>query len=667
MKTTLRLKTFLTVGGVVLGALALTVAVFLRFLREEKLSAVFEGNVASARVVRDRLDADLAVWNATLAPRGGAGLRESFAAVPELLALQVSRTGAPAASASDPTRIAAAGIERRELDAAVDAATKQAVGGSLPHARSWATASGAPLLVVVGRAGGAAYAAALDLESLSDGAAARGLSVEVLPARADAAAVSPVARTVRTYLRSGVSEGAFRSREGGDDQLASFVAGRGGGYAVVARRPYSAVTAAQRRFLGQAALLAALVAAVSLGASGYFARRLSKPIERLSAAAERVAEGDLTAGVEIEGDDELGALAGRFNRMTERLRYFDGLNIEKIANQNREIQAIVTSTADGIVVLDTAGRAAVANPAARRLLGLADGRPLDEMPEKLSRLLAAHEKSSVISWTPDGEKAPLWLSVLRADYIDAAGRALGQVVAVRDVTAEKQLEKTRDEYYSLLTHDLRSPLASVKSAIDYMKEFAPQAPAAGDLDLVAMVDRSVDDMLRMINQVLDLGKAEAGKLTLNPRPVPARALFERAVETLKALAAEKGVLVEIDAPPGLRVLADTDYAFRAVMNLVSNAIKFTDKGGRVLLTAVPDAPGFVRCSVRDSGLGIPPEDLPRLFNKYEQARNTRNIGTGLGLSLAKAVVEAHGGTIRVDSELGRGSVFSFTLRSADKA
>jgi signal transduction histidine kinase len=670
VKLSLRHKTFLLLGGFMLAALGATVAVFLRLLREEKLSAVFEGNVASSRALRDRLDADLSVWDAYLdsSRRGDAdGLRAAFAAVPEMLELRVARAGRPDASALDARRLEAAGADRKQLNAAIDEALRDASASALPRATGARGTGGRRQLIVVGRLSGGRFepglfAAALDLDALSGPTEARGIAVDVVSAAASAPpAGRGAAAQVQGYLHSGVSEGAFRSLDDGEEQLVSFSSGRGGGFAVVTRRPYSAVRAAERRFLSQVALLGLAIAALALGASFYSARRLSKPIENLSRAADRVADGRFDARVEPSGHDELANLIERFNNMTERLRYFDGLNVEKIANQNREIEAIVSSAADGIVVLDPDGRPLVANPAARRALDLGPEAPLDAMPPALSRMLAAQGGDGEFKWTAGAAGETIWLSVRRADYIDGTGRTLGQVVALRDVTAEKTLEKTRDEYYSLLTHDLRSPLASVKSSIDYMKEEGFDGLPPDTRQLLGIVDRSVDDMLRLINSLLDVGKAEAGKLTVNPRPIRVRDVFERAAESLRALAADKKLDVVIEAAPDLKVSADGDYAFRAVMNLFSNAIKFSNKGGRVVLSAAPEAGGMVRCAVRDSGLGIPPDDLQKLFNKYVQAKNTRNIGTGLGLSLAKAVVEAHGGTIRVESELGKGSVFIFTL------
>jgi signal transduction histidine kinase len=660
----LRRKTFLLVGGFMLAVLGATVAVFLRLLREEKLSAVFEGNVAAARALRDRLDADLSIWDAhLLSGRPDADvLRASFSAVPELLEMKISRPGRRPSSAADLGRLAASGGEREPLDAAVAAALAGAAGAPLPRA-SLSAAGGRRRLILVARAPGGGedlFAAALDLDALGGPAVARGISVDVVPV--PALARGGAAGEAAGYVLSGVAEGAFRFRDGSGENLASFAAGRGRGYAVLTARPYAAVRTAERRFLLRTAGLALLIAALALAAGFYVARRVSKPIESLSRAADRVAEGRFDARVDLVGEDELSNLAARFNRMTERLRYFDGLNVEKIANQNQEIEAIVTSVADGIVVLDPDGKPLVANPAARRALGLAPDAPIESTPEALSRLLAAHGGSAEFKWTPAPGAETSWLAVRRADYVDRTGRALGQVVAVRDVTAEKKLERTRDEYYSLLTHDLRSPLASVKSTVDYMKEEAGFAVLPEETRrFLGLIDRSVEDMLRLITQVLDLGKAEAGKLVVKPRPVPVREVFERVVESLGALAADKSLDVSVDAAPSLTVLVDADYAFRAVMNLVSNAIKFSDKGGNVALSAAPGEDGFVLCSVRDRGLGIPPEDLGRLFDKYAQARNTRSVGTGLGLSLAKAVVEAHGGRIRVESELGKGSTFSFTL------
>ncbi|HEX8127603.1 MAG TPA: ATP-binding protein [Pyrinomonadaceae bacterium] len=230
----------------------------------------------------------------------------------------------------------------------------------------------------------------------------------------------------------------------------------------------------------------------------------------------------------------------------------------------------------------------------------------------------------------------------------------------------RELAEMREEFLALTTHDLRSPLTVISGVISFFTSGRLGELSPEQKNMVQMMERNTQNLIELVNDLLDAAKLESGSLQLELSDVDLRAHVHEVCEPFVQIAREKGLALTLeDAPaPVPTVRADRAKIRRVVVNLISNALKFTPKGGRVSVRVEPAGDGEVCISVSDTGVGIAPDDLPILFDKYEQARHraTRGEkGTGLGLYITRQLVELHGGRIRVESEVGRGSTFSFTL------
>nr|MBA3806656.1 hypothetical protein [Acidobacteriota bacterium] len=232
----------------------------------------------------------------------------------------------------------------------------------------------------------------------------------------------------------------------------------------------------------------------------------------------------------------------------------------------------------------------------------------------------------------------------------------------------RELADMKEEFLALTTHDLRSPLTVISGVISFFTSGRLGKLSPEQQNMVAMMERNAQSLIELVNDLLDASKLESGALRIDIASIDLRGLVDELRETMEPLAREKGITMEEHIGPELPPIeADRPKLRRIIVNLLSNAVKFTGKGGTVRLKAEP-FDGHVRISVSDTGVGIAPEDVKRLFDKYEQARSraTRGEkGTGLGLYITKQLVELHGGEIEVTSEVGRGSTFSFTLPIAN--
>jgi PAS domain S-box-containing protein len=235
------------------------------------------------------------------------------------------------------------------------------------------------------------------------------------------------------------------------------------------------------------------------------------------------------------------------------------------------------------------------------------------------------------------------------------------VTSARLYREARQATQIRDEVLSIVSHDLRNPLNTILMSAGFLLDTSPPEERRAGGKQLEIIRRQAHQMNRLIQDLLDVARIEAGRLPVETHPVLPRRLLGEALEGLRPLARDKGLRLRCDAPDELPMLeADRERLLQVFGNLIGNAIKFTPEGGTITVDA-KQGDGAVEFRVADSGEGIPPEDVPRLFERFYQARRARRGGAGLGLAIAKGIVEAHGGSIRVQSELGAGSTFSFTL------
>jgi len=413
-----------------------------------------------------------------------------------------------------------------------------------------------------------------------------------------------------------------------------------------------------------------VVIAGSLLSAALLARLLTAPVLKLTRAAEAVARGDFQARVEITTGDELQELAETFNAMTQRLRQYSVLQVDRLVAEQRKTEAILFSIGEGIVMADCEDRIQLANRRAREMFGLAadadlEGRPLSEaLPDgPLRTALAAAGRTpgphQEVDLSTEAERRFIRAT---ASPVVTPGRGaeLGTVFALRDVTLEREIEKMKEEFLHYITHDLRNPLGSAMGFLDLLLKGSAGELNANQHSIVSSVRRSTSRLMSLINNILDISKMEAGRMRLQLKTVSLAGVAGRAIDILEQLARAKNITMRLAAVEDFAAEADGDMLERVFSNLIGNAIKYTPQNGTITVSIV-DEGAHLKCGVEDTGEGIPADYLTRIFEKFEQVQGRRIGGTGLGLTIARFFVQAHLGRIWVESEMGRGSRFYFTI------
>jgi two-component system phosphate regulon sensor histidine kinase PhoR len=407
------------------------------------------------------------------------------------------------------------------------------------------------------------------------------------------------------------------------------------------------------------ALTAAFLAVIIAG-------RTTKPLSQLTAVAEEMAAGNLDARLLSTKKDEVAQLTRAFNHMADRLRS----QVHILAEERGRLAAVLDRMADGVVITDNNGQVQLINTAAARLFRTSEERALGRSLAQVApyypliELWKACQEYGVEQVDMvEVSHHNLFLHAIITPFIQEG--ADGYLLILQDLSRVRRLETIRRDFISNISHELRTPLAGLKALVETLTGGAIKDRSAARHFLNRM-DIEVDALTQIVEELLELSRIESGQVTLQIIPTEISDIVTIPVDRLRPQAERAGINLDIEIPDQLpQVLADIDQIQLVLTNIVHNAIKFTSPGGRILVSAHQSEEEAI-ISVQDNGVGIPAEDLPRIFERFYKADRARSGGgTGLGLAIAKHTVERHNGRIWAESIEGKGSTFYFTLPIQD--
>ncbi len=425
-------------------------------------------------------------------------------------------------------------------------------------------------------------------------------------------------------------------------------------------------------FLGQAkmifveATLLALAVTVLLGFA--LARSITVPINDVTDKVEIMSKGDFSIQVPVKSDDEIGQLAEMFNMLAGRL----GDTISEINNEKNKLGTILQYMADGLVAIDLSGGILHANPAARSILGIDQDADLSgssydsimgSLDEKLSltRIKEGCDSGGGETVYRKGNET----YVIRFDrFKDENGKDVGIILVIQDITERQKLEDMQTDFVANVSHELKTPLTNIKSYTETLLDGAIDEKDTA-LSFLQIVDKEADRMNRLVKDLLQLSRLDHQQEPIFLREGNIVLLVNMVLMKVEMTAKQKGLSVTAlyDPEADIRVNLDKDRMEQVLMNIMSNAIKYTNEGGTIDVDIVQDK-DRVRISVKDSGIGIPPEALPRIFERFyrvDKARSRAMGGTGLGLAITKEIVDSHGGAIEAESAVGVGTKITIVL------
>ena len=438
----------------------------------------------------------------------------------------------------------------------------------------------------------------------------------------------------------------------------------------------ASVAEMQRRLLGASLAILVLVAAISLVSFRMFAAR----IERLKRFSKRLAVGDFHPLPAGRRRDELSELADALNDTAASM----DRTIRSISGERNRSSAILRSMVEGVAVVDAQERIVFSNRAFSEILNLdasaIEGRPLIEVVRNtallglIRRALNGEEglQTDIAIGIVQQQTFAITATPVQALEASSAGvfvapavpeRPSGAVVVLHDVTELRRLERVRQDFVANVSHEFKTPLTAIQGFAETLLSGAMDDSRSNRRFLEIIRDHAVR-LARLTNDLLKLARIEAGKLEVEFFPVQLMEVIERSAETTLLKASRKQITLDVDVPPDLPMVRGDASLLRDVLqNLVDNAIQYTPEGGRIRVSAGV-APREVVICVADTGIGIPLADQERIFERFyrvDAARSREAGGTGLGLSIAKHIVEAHSGRLWVESEVGRGSKFFFSV------
>jgi len=430
--------------------------------------------------------------------------------------------------------------------------------------------------------------------------------------------------------------------------------------------PQSEIAAGQNQLRDKVFLIIGLTAVGAILLSYLIAYLTTKPIIQLTKSTRKMTEGTLGGPLVSRGYSEIHQLTHAFNNLVKTLRS----QIQALESEREKLSAVLQQMTDGVMIINGEYEIELINPAAEVLFNTSAKIAIGH---SAAEVLRQHQWIDLLhSCREEGTEKARSLDLPGKDlFLQGIAIPLGEsmpdhtLLLFQDLTRIKRLETTRQDFVSNISHELRTPLASLKALTETLQSGALEDPPAAERFLSRM-ETEVDALAQMVTELLELSRIESGQVPLELQNTSVPSLVETAIDRMQSQAKRRKITIETDLPGPLpEIEADPSRVEQVLVNLIHNAIKFSDPHKTITVGAKRDS-NHVIVFVADQGIGIPPDDLPRIFERFyktDQARSGR--GTGLGLAISKHIINLHGGDIWAESELNQGSTFYFSLPTVD--
>jgi len=454
-----------------------------------------------------------------------------------------------------------------------------------------------------------------------------------------------------------------------------------GAYAAIDKLDWAAVSVQseeelygkQRKSILVFSLLAVGIFGVTMLVVFLISNRIIRPVNNMVSGVKQFLKTQhLDSVIPQEGWPEIKSLVGILNRLMLELQAYRAFQLNQIVEEKGKAQALIDTISDGVLLVDDRGSLIYSNNTALKLLGIpkisadvavprsvkneAFFNSLTEMLALKDKYLKAEVDAPIVNENSTVTKS---FRIISNQFLLATLKRPGRVIIIRDITSEKEIEKAKEDFFHMITHDMRAPLSTLQGYTELLMKKIPASPST-DKYLQSMLYSS-RRLRGMIDDILNTTKLERGNMTLQLDSMDAEALLTRIKENHEPVAGPKGIKLLLSAPPSkINFTADPILLERVITNLMGNSLKFTPSGGTITLSAWEDAQK-VFFAVQDTGPGIPENKRKEIFEKYSQMEEHKSQGFGLGLAMCQMTVQLHKGDIWVESEVGKGSKFIFTV------
>ncbi|WP_195617821.1 HAMP domain-containing sensor histidine kinase [Clostridium paraputrificum] len=399
-----------------------------------------------------------------------------------------------------------------------------------------------------------------------------------------------------------------------------------------------------------------IVMLFSVSLSMKLVRTIIEPLKNLENVTARIAGGDLNIRVKSLSNDEIGSLGKTFNNMADQLQ----AKIREVVDKQNRLESILRSMESGVIAVDGDDTIITINPYAKRVFGIRR----DISGEKISKYIKDYDINTFLNEEDDSEKevkilhpVERELRIKKASIIDGIDR-IGKVIAVQDISDIKRLENMRSQFVANVSHELKTPLTSIKGFTETLKYVEDEETRKKFLDII---EKEADRLGRLINDILILSKIESDISGEEDEFLPNK-VVDDVINMVKVLADNKNITIELDERNYDLLFGDKDRFLQLVLNIVENSIKYSNEGSTVKISSFTKGDNY-NLIVEDNGIGIPKEDIPRIFERFYRVDKARKSGgTGLGLAIVKHIVKTFNGNIKVESVLGVGSKFIIQIK-----